>query len=132
LDSLGRAIEISEPRGYTRFFDDGPDLDTLLRLAVERKIHAKYAKQLLAAFQGLRANHTTVHDRSGEGHADLLSERELEVLRMLAGGLTPAEVAKRLFLSPFTLKAHTQNIYTKLGVHSRIEAINKARELQMI
>jgi DNA-binding CsgD family transcriptional regulator len=56
----------------------------------------------------------------------------LEVLRLLASGLPPAEIAKQLFLSPFTLKAHTQNIDAKLGVHSRIEAINKARELDLL
>ena len=70
-----------------------------------------------------------------KGHPDLidpLSERELEVLRLLAAGSPPAEVAKKLYLSPFTLKAHTQNIYTKLDVHSRIEAINKARELGLL
>ena len=66
------------------------------------------------------------------GLVDPLSEREVEVLRLLASGLPPAEVAKKLYLSPFTLKAHTQNIYTKLGVHSRIEAINKARELNLL
>jgi len=131
LDALGRALEISEPRGYTRFFDDGPELDTLLRLAVEKKVHAKYVKQLLAVFQPLRANRTTAPARTAGELVDPLSERELEVLRMLAGGLPPAEVAKRLFLSPFTLKAHTQNIYAKLNVHSRIEAINKARELEL-
>ena len=61
-----------------------------------------------------------------------LSERELEVLRLLASGLSSADVAKKLFLSPFTLKAHTQNIYNKLDVHSRIEAINKAREIGLL
>ena len=61
-----------------------------------------------------------------------LSERELEVLRLLASGLPPSEVAKKLYLSPYTLKAHTQNIYAKLAVHSRIEAINKARELNLL
>jgi DNA-binding NarL/FixJ family response regulator len=50
----------------------------------------------------------------------------------LASGLSTAEVAKKLFLSPFTLKAHTQNIYSKLDVHSRIEAINKAREMELL
>lgn len=73
--------------------------------------------------------------KTGSKHPKLvepLSERELEVLRLLASGLSTAEVAKKLFLSPFTLKAHTQNIYIKLGVHSRIEAINKARELDII
>jgi len=71
-------------------------------------------------------------EKGQPGLIDPLSERELEVLRMLAAGLPPAEVAKRLFLSPFTLKAHTQNIYSKLGVHSRIEAINKGRELDLL
>jgi len=132
MEALGLALRISEPRGYTRLFDDGPELDSLLCLAVEKKVHAKYAKQLLVTFQPLRANRMNVPARTDGGLIDPLSERELEVLRMLAGGLTPAEVAKRLFLSPFTLKAHTQNIYSKLSVHSRIEAINKARELQMI
>lgn len=61
-----------------------------------------------------------------------MRERELEVLRLLAAGLSPSEVAQILFLSPFTLKAHTRNIYTKLDVYIRIEAINKARELKMI
>jgi DNA-binding NarL/FixJ family response regulator len=50
----------------------------------------------------------------------------------LASGLPTSEVAKKLFLSPFTLKAHTQNIHNKLDVHSRIEAINKARELDLL
>jgi LuxR family maltose regulon positive regulatory protein len=58
---------------------------------------------------------------------DALSERELEVLRLLAQGLTLAEVAERLVLSPYTVKAHTQNIYAKLDAHSRVEAINQAR-----
>jgi LuxR family maltose regulon positive regulatory protein len=61
-----------------------------------------------------------------------LSERELEVLRLLASGLSSADVSKKLFLSRFTLKAHTQNIYNKLDVHSRIEAINKAREMDLL
>jgi LuxR family maltose regulon positive regulatory protein len=84
---------------------------------------------LLASF------HSTRGKKNAAGAAqrvDPLSEREIEVLGLLASGLPPAEVAKQLFLSPFTLKAHTQNIYAKLGVHSRIEAINKARELGLI
>jgi ATP/maltotriose-dependent transcriptional regulator MalT len=137
LDEFGQALEISETCGYTRIFDDGPELDKLLRQAAERKIHAKYVKGLLASIQSIRGNRrtagTTVRADKGQARlVDPLSERELEVLRLLADGLPPAEVAKKLFLSPFTLKAHTQNIYTKLGVHSRIEAINKARELGLL
>ena len=135
LESLGMALEISRRCGYTRFFDDGPALDKLLQLAAERKIHAAYARQLLADFHSLRAKPNTPAPKAAKGHPDLvdpLSERELEVLRLLAEGLPPAQVANRLYLSPFTLKAHTQNIYAKLGVHSRIEAINKAREFGLL
>jgi LuxR family maltose regulon positive regulatory protein len=137
LEALSKALEISEACGYTRFFDDGPELDRLLQQAAEKKIHAQYAKQLLITSHTIRTNKKTTAaiSKVGKWRADLidpLSERELEVLRLLASGLPPAEVAKKLFLSPFTLKAHTQNIYTKLSVHSRIQAINKARELELL
>ena len=127
LDELGNALGISETCGYTRIFDDEPELEKLLRQAAEKKVRAKYVKQLLSSI------HSSIKiDKDQPGLVDPLSERELEVLRMLAEGLPPAEVAKKLFLSPYTLKAHTQNIYTKLGVHSRIEAINKARGLNLL
>jgi ATP/maltotriose-dependent transcriptional regulator MalT len=137
LETLGKALEISETCGYTRFFDDGPELERLLQQAAERKIHGQYVRHLLASFHSMRADRKTTGGTSkmDKEHLDLidpLSERELEVLRLLADSLPPAEVAKKLFLSPFTLKAHTQNIYTKLDVHSRIEAINKARELGLL
>ncbi len=56
-----------------------------------------------------------------------LSERELEVLRLLAEGLSNREIAERLYLSPNTLKAHTANIYSKLDGHSRMQAVNRGR-----
>lgn len=69
-----------------------------------------------------------VAQRMHSSRVEPLSERELEVLRLLAEGLSSAEIAAQLYLSPNTLKAHTQNIYSKLDVHSRVQAINKARE----
>jgi LuxR family maltose regulon positive regulatory protein len=134
LDALGETLKISEPRGYIRLFDVGTELDKLLKHAAEKTVHAKYAKQVMASIQSIRGGKKITGaiantDKKQLGSIDPLSERELEVLRLLAQGLAPAEVAKKLFLSPFTLKAHTQNIYTKLDVHSRIGAINKAREL---
>jgi LuxR family maltose regulon positive regulatory protein len=134
IHELKTALEIAEDHGYTRFFDDGPELDRLLQQAAERNIHASYAKQLLISMR-MRSKITRPQPNLGKDclHlVDSLSERELEVLGLLATGLSPTEVAKKLFLSPFTLKAHTQNIYTKLGVHSRVEAINKAREMDLI
>jgi LuxR family maltose regulon positive regulatory protein len=137
LSELGKALEIAEARGYSRFFDDGPQLDRLIQQAIERKIHPEFARQLLTSLPTVRGKRKTVEPRSSTEKVpaslvDPLSERELEVLRLLATGLPPAEVAKKLYLSPFTLKAHTQNIYTKLGVHSRIEAINKARKMDLL
>jgi LuxR family maltose regulon positive regulatory protein len=137
LEALEKALGISEQCGYTRFFNDGLELDRLLKQAVEMKIHAQYARQLLASFDrqrsaGRPAAAALQAKREQPGLVEPLSERELEVLRFLADGLAPVEVARKLFLSPFTLKAHTQNIYAKLNVHSRIEAINKARALGLI
>ena len=134
LNELGKALEISETCGYIHFFDDSPELDKLLHQAAERKIHAPYARRLLDSFQSTRAARKIAGaiQKAKTGLVDPLSEREVEVLRLLADGSPPAEVAKKLYLSPFTLKAHTQNIYSKLGVHSRIEAINKAREMELL
>jgi len=61
-----------------------------------------------------------------------LSEREMEVLRLMAEGLSNPEIARRLYLSPNTLKAHAQNIYLKLDVHNRMEAVNRARKLKIL
>jgi DNA-binding NarL/FixJ family response regulator len=61
-----------------------------------------------------------------------LSEREVEVLFYMSKGLSNPEIARRLYLSPNTLKAHTQNIFMKLDVHNRLEAVSKARELGLI
>jgi LuxR family maltose regulon positive regulatory protein len=134
MQELERALEISETCGYTRFFDDSPVLDQLLQQAVERNIHAAYASQLLASFTSRRVapQAASAGEKSSRGLVDPLSERELEVLRFLATSQSSKEIAQKLFLSPFTLKAHTQNIYTKLDVHSRIEAVNKARELGLL
>ncbi len=137
LSALDNALAISETCKYTRFFNDGPELDRLLKQAIEKKIHTQYARRLLASFDrkpsGCKPAGIALQGRRDQTSlVDPLSERELEVLRLLADGLALAEVAKRLYLSPFTLKAHTHNIYSKLDVHNRIEAINKARKLRLI
>ena len=137
IEQLEITLRIGEQYGDARVFEDSPKLDRLLQQAAERKIHAPYARQLLISFRATRAKGKTTgmvpkQEERLSSLVDPLSERELEVLRLLATGLSPAKVAKKLFLSPFTLKAHTQSIYTKLNVHSRIEAINKAREIGLL
>ncbi|MEI7771088.1 MAG: response regulator transcription factor, partial [Chloroflexales bacterium] len=66
------------------------------------------------------------------GLIEPLSNREKEVLALIAAGLSNTEIAAQLCLSPHTLKAHTQNIFGKLHVHSRVQAINRARELNLL
>ncbi len=137
LEELESALDISETHGYSRLFHEGPRLERLLQQAVDQNIRANYARKLLSSLQTIHNDRVSAQPQAElrSRHSSLvdpLSERELEVLRLLASGLAPAEVAKKLYLSPYTLKAHTQNIYAKLSVHSRIEAINKARELGLL
>ena len=133
LEELEKALKISQTCEYTSLFYGGPELDKLLQRAVDRKIRAQYVKQLLDISRSRKiAVPVPAADKKNAGLVTPLSERELEVLRLLASGMPSADVAKKLFLSPFTLKAHTQNIYNKLDVHSRIEAINKAREMDLL
>ena len=61
-----------------------------------------------------------------------LTEREMEVLQLLAEGFSNREIAQRLFLSPHTVRSHAYNLYGKLGVHSRTQAVARARELALL
>ena len=74
----------------------------------------------------------TQQPANAPGMVEPLTDRELEVLRLMAGGLSNPEIARKLYLSPNTLKAHAQNIYQKLDVHNRMEAVNKARQLKLL
>jgi LuxR family maltose regulon positive regulatory protein len=139
LDGLQRALALAEPEGYLRIFvDEGPAMARLLYQAVERGIAPQYAGRLLAAFEGSRLTSAPL---SGLKPATLgpetqlvepLSERELEVLGLIAEGLSNREIAHRLFISPKTVKRHTSSIYGKLGVHSRTQAVAKARTLGIL
>jgi LuxR family maltose regulon positive regulatory protein len=131
---LREALVLAERGGAMRtFLDLGAPLQALL-LELRpfiRPSESAFADALLAAFQKElgNANPAATQQPGNESLVEPLSEREIEVLRLLADGLTNAEIAQRLYLSPNTLKAHTQNIYSKLDVHSRVQAVNRAREL---
>jgi LuxR family maltose regulon positive regulatory protein len=106
----------------------------LLYEALTRGIAPDYARRLLAAFPVAEPEQTNALKKQAP-ESDLiepLSERELEVLQLIAEGLTNPEIASRLFLSVHTVKAHTRNMYGKLGVHSRTQAIARARALGIL
>ena len=125
----------AEPEGFVRVFvDEGPPMARLLYEAVSRGVASDYARQLLSAFPVTEPEQTdTVQGQAPKSDLiEPLSERELEVLALLAEGLTNREIASRLFLALNTVKAHAGNIYGKLNVHSRTQAIARAQALGLL
>jgi LuxR family maltose regulon positive regulatory protein len=132
---VGKAIAFAEPGGFIRIFvDEGPPMAHLLYKALSRGIARDYVRRLLAAFPVTEPGQTDVSKilASNSELIEPLSDRELEVLRLFAEGLTNREIASRLFLALNTVKAHAGNIYGKLNVHSRTQAIARAQALGLL
>ena len=128
LASLDAAIELAAPEGYVRtFLDEGPAMTRLLKVAARRTHAPAYVPELLGH---AGADASTPEPR--QGSVDALSERELEVLRLLRGDLDGPELANELVVSLNTLRTHTKNIYAKLGVSSRRAAVRRAEELGLL
>jgi LuxR family maltose regulon positive regulatory protein len=127
LSFLEAAIEQAEPEGFIQdFLDEGEPMIQLLHEAVRRKVKPEFARELLNRFSPNRPAEKPI------GLVEPLSERELEVLKLVAEGLSNQEIAVRLYLSLRTIKFHTGNIYGKLGVKSRTEAVSRARDLGLL
>ncbi len=139
LAALEQALSLAEPGGYVRIFvDEGPPMARLLYEAAARGIAPTYVGRLLVAFDTSESaseygsiGATPTHTHS-QPLIEPLSEREIEVLQLIAEGLSNREIARKLFLSMSTVKVHTYNIYSKLGVHSRTQAVAKARALGIL
>jgi LuxR family maltose regulon positive regulatory protein len=133
LVSLQRALALAEPEGYVRIFvDEGMPMALLLREVAKHGVSPSYVRQLLKATG-------SAEDQDGQDRAPVkqdlvepLSERELEVLRLLQTPLSGPEIAQALTVSLNTIHTHTKNIYTKLGVNSRRAAVDRAEELHLI
>jgi LuxR family maltose regulon positive regulatory protein len=135
VELLGEALALAAPGGLLRpFVDEGPPMARLLYEALTRGIAPGFVRQLLAAFPAADAAPTpspTVPEAEA-GLVEPLSEREIEVLKFIAEGLTNQEVANRLYLSLHTVKVHARNIYAKLGVKNRTQAVAKGRALGLL
>jgi LuxR family maltose regulon positive regulatory protein len=147
LQALARALSLAEPGGYVRLFlDEGEPMLRLLRAASAYHIAPEYVHKLLSASEAMpdgprpapvpppsssvvRPSSPT---RRSSALVEPLTQREAEVLQLLATHLTSTEIAERLHISPHTARYHIKNIYGKLGVHRRTEAVERARELELL
>jgi LuxR family maltose regulon positive regulatory protein len=129
---LHDVLVLAEPAGCLRLFvDEGPTMAHLLSRAATLGILPAYIEQLLAACQTEQPKHRALF-LSVRPLSEPLSERELEVLQLIAQGLSNQEVSERLFLALDTVKGHNRKIFSKLQVQRRTEAVARARELGLI
>jgi LuxR family maltose regulon positive regulatory protein len=126
---LGDTLVLAEPGGCIRIFvDEGPIMAALLREAAKHDTAPDYVRQLRAAF-GKGKSSTTPNTQL---LIEPLSERELEVLRLLGTELSGPEIARELMVSVNTMYTHTKNIYSKLSVNDRRAATRRAEELGLL
>jgi LuxR family maltose regulon positive regulatory protein len=129
---LQKALALAEPEGYVRLFlDEGSVMADLLRLVVAQGPASAYVDTLLTAFEAHSASTRPSSARS-QPLVEPLSERELEILGLIAVGKSNRQIADDLVLSVGTVKWHLNNIYGKLGVRSRTQAVAQARELNLL
>jgi LuxR family maltose regulon positive regulatory protein len=137
LADLSSSLRLAEPGGYVRLYvDEGQPIEVLLREAAARGITPSYTRRLLAAI------HRTGPGPSGSGSgsvpartaplAEPLTQREQEVLHLLAAGASNAEIARRLGVAVTTIQTHVHHIFGKLSVGSRTQALAKARALRLL
>ena len=133
LALLERAMALAAPEGYVRIFlDEGLPMARLLTEAVAREIMPDAAGTLLAAFDGEKEKVGAKTHPHPQPLIEPLSPRELEILQLIAQGLSNREIGERLFLALSTVKGHNQNIFGKLEVQRRTEAVARARKLGLL
>ena len=141
LAALQRAVELAQPGGFIRIFVDlGPRMQALLRQLAGEEASSEAIRRILAAFpdsldgaDGAAATQSV--QRSSlqvAGLVEPLTMREREILQLLREPLGGKEIANKLFISPTTLKRHTSNIYGKLDVHNRWDAVAAAEALGIL
>jgi LuxR family maltose regulon positive regulatory protein len=145
---LAKALTLAEPEGFVRMFvDEGAPMAELLRQFVKaqqkenpsgaNQLLQNYAIRLLAAFPPEQVpaaiqTHKTAAGLPASYLVDPLSERELEIFKLIAEGFSNQQIGRKLFVATSTVKRHINNIYAKLNVHSRTQAIAKGKELKVL
>jgi LuxR family maltose regulon positive regulatory protein len=140
LEVLQQALDLAEPEGYVRsVIDAGPAMKALLRKAQARGLAPHTAtpgraSQYVARLRRALGDDATPGEPPAphEALVEPLSERERQVLGLIAEGLTNREIAERLYLAVSTIKTHINNLYAKLGVSKRTQAIARGRQLGLL
>jgi LuxR family maltose regulon positive regulatory protein len=130
LDVLQKTLVLAEPESYVRLFvDEGTPMQSLLQHSSSFGVSPNYTYALLEAFgdQGAATVPALIQPL-----VEPLSDRELQVLRLVAAGLSSREIGDELIISTNTVNSHLKNIYGKLGAHSRVQAVEIARDLQLL
>jgi LuxR family maltose regulon positive regulatory protein len=144
LASLNQALAWAEPEGYVRsFVDFGLPMTQLLRQVQSSGLYDDYVRELLVALEVAVARrpewtalasvqHPIVMPATTTELVEPLSERELDVLRLIARGLTNREIAEQLYIAVSTVKSHINNLYGKLAVSNRAHAVARAGDLELL
>jgi LuxR family maltose regulon positive regulatory protein len=137
---LADALSLAEPGGFIRLFvDEGLPMAHLVSTVTARGLMSDYIRKLLSAFhvEG-RKREGTSHEPAatpgtpGQAPIEPLSQRETEVLQLIAQGCSNREIGERLFVALDTVKGHNRNIFSKLQVQRRTEAVARARDLGLL
>jgi LuxR family transcriptional regulator, maltose regulon positive regulatory protein len=144
-EALERALVAAQPAGYLRSFDQGPALSRLLVAAGQRGLARDYIREILAvigppaAVNAEQADQASLASKAGGPSqssrlesAEALSERELEVLHLMAVGASNQVIAEQLVITVGTVKSHINHILVKLDAHNRTEAVARARAIGML
>ena len=132
LETLEHALALAEPEQYVRtFIGKGESMEKLLQMAAAQGVYPSYVNSLLQSLADEAGEPTTIEPSLHE-MIDALSDRELQVLRLLNTSLPSTEIAQELIISPNTVRSHIKSIYSKLDVHRRSEAVKRAKELGLL
>jgi LuxR family maltose regulon positive regulatory protein len=131
INELNKALSLAEPEGYRRvFLNEGPEMAALLERAAALGIAEGYVADLLAAFEA--TGRDPAEGAPAGALVEPLTRREREVLALIGAGQSNPEIAEELVIAVTTVKSHVSNIYGKLNVENRFQAIERGRELGLI
>jgi LuxR family maltose regulon positive regulatory protein len=129
VEALSRAMALGEPNGYVRVFaNETPAITPLLRHAATRGAHRDYAQRLLGVIETTAAQPS----QAQTSLVETLSEREVEVLRLVSAGLPNRDIGQHLFISEKTVKKHLSHILAKLDATNRTQAVDQARRIGLL